>query len=125
MIDPRWKSKVKSFRLTRHKPLRRSRKPIRKLGRVGKLRKAGMRKAMEIYGQGPCQLCGRHNLVLCPHHKKKRSDRGTEDPKNMLAVCWANPRACHERIHADKDLFEKVKASSANVENREIIDQDH
>ncbi len=107
----------------RRTPLKRSTKPIRKLGRRGLLRKVGMDAARAMYGEGPCQLCWRLNLVLCPHHKTKRSDRGKENPENMVMVCWGNVRACHEMIHlpTNKDLFERVKASPANVQNKERI----
>ncbi len=110
-------------RCLRRTPLKRSTKPISKLGRRGKLRKVGMDAARAMYGEGPCQLCQRSNLVLCPHHKTKRSDRGKENPENMVMVCWGNPRACHELIHRSDNvaLFERVKASTANVQNKEMI----
>lgn len=80
-----------------------------------------MAEAKKIYGHGPCQVCARWNLVLTSHHKKKRSDRGTEIPENLIAVCWGNFYNCHEKIHRDDDLFQRVKASSANIANREIF----
>lgn len=80
-------------------PLKRG-KPMRKQGRVGKLRQLGNRGARQHYfqefgdpdapGWAPCQACGRpmHHTDCDSHHKSKNG----EDLTNKLA-CHAS---CHQ-----------------------------
>ncbi len=108
--------------------MKRSTKPINKIGRVGKLRRQGMNEAYKLYGEGPCQMCRRPNMNICPHHKQKRSDRGKEKPENLVMLCWGWAGACHDLVHnsyGEGSLFEKVKASTANIQNREFIQLNH
>ena len=39
---------------------------------------------------------GCHSLSAHAHHRKRRSQGGTDEPDNLLAVC----ASCHDRIHA-------------------------
>ncbi len=121
MVDPR-RIPGQKKPLRRKTWLRRSAKPIRKLGRHGKLRKKGMDAARKIYGDGSCQLCKRIAYVgICFHHKFKRSEGGTENPENLVALCWGLSDTCHELVHADRELFNRVKASPADILNKEFI----
>ncbi len=121
MVDPR-RIPGQKKPLRRKTWLRSSGKPIKRLGRRGKIRKQGMATAKEIYGDGPCQLCKRYyHDGLCFHHKSKRSEGGDENPKNLVALCWGSPTTCHELVHADRELFKRVKASPADIVNKEFI----
>ena len=41
-----------------------------------------------------CQFCGsRHNLQV--HHKKLRSQQGSDDELNLITLC----AGCHENLH--------------------------
>lgn len=46
-----------------------------------------------------CQACGTGGENrLHVHHVVFRSQGGSDDPSNLVTVCWK----CHERIHAGK-----------------------
>ncbi len=107
--------------------LNRSKRRIRRLGRVGLKRKAGMDEASRRYPlRGPCQFCGLNKFPICHHHKTRRSEGGTEHPLNLIALCWSRPGDCHERVHAPtpegKRLLKLVRDSTANIVNREILE---
>jgi 5-methylcytosine-specific restriction endonuclease McrA len=56
---------------------------------------------MEHYGYGEqdvilCEKCGR--VAVDIHHKKLKSQGGTDDIENLIAVC----RTCHNKLHGLK-----------------------
>ena len=83
-------------------PLARTARLIRRtpLARVGRKRKANAAEWWQARrwcldrAQGRCEVCG--NKATEAHHILRRSQGGTNDPSNLLAVC----HACHARIHA-------------------------
>jgi 5-methylcytosine-specific restriction protein A len=40
-----------------------------------------------------CEQCGKRAVDI--HHVKHRSQGGTDEPENLIALC----RECHEKIH--------------------------
>ncbi len=77
------------------------RKPLRKVGKVGRRRARGMAK-LKPPEDGRCQICG--GLPdwrgLSPHHNKKRSHGGDEDPKNIKWACGK----CHSATEGVKEV---------------------
>ena len=58
------------------------------------------------------------NMEMCHiHHKIKRSLGGKDDFSNLVAI----HNYCHALIHAAPEELKKVRESSANILNREII----
>jgi len=49
-----------------------------------------------------CEQCG--NVAVDIHHKKYKSQGGTDDVDNLIALC----RKCHEAIHLAKTKNFKV-----------------
>lgn len=43
----------------------------------------------------PCVACEEEYLDRCYHHVKSRGSGGTDDPWNMMSLCFK----CHELIH--------------------------
>ena len=82
------------------KPVKR-RKPLRKVGKVGRRRAKGMAK-LKPPEDGLCQICGQppDSRGLAPHHDKKRSHGGDEDPKNIKWACGK----CHSGTEGIKEV---------------------
>lgn len=121
--------------IKRKTPLKRSTKPIARVGKVYKRRKKGKDLAKSDYFEkfgwtidgkriAPCQACGeamlQGNPFVDPHHKKKASQGGDEQKQNLVIV----HRSCHDFFHGTRHIFVFVKESPANSENGlQIFDQ--
>ena len=65
-------------------------------------------KYLKHYGYGLqdlvcCKVCGQEAHDI--HHIKYRSQGGTDDIKNLVALC----RTCHEKAHKDNEFNERLK----------------
>ena len=82
--------------LIRRTPLRRTR--MRRIGPKGRIRMGRMaaaRPALEARSRGRCELpwCKTTRRLLDPHHLKKRSQGGSDDPtQNLVYLCRADHR---------------------------------
>jgi|SRR5690348_3936522 hypothetical protein len=61
-----------------------------------------------------CCLCGIHNVALHVHHMVHLSRYGTNDPRNLVSLCYRCHRAQHPQIHFCLD------APAENLPNIEV-----
>ncbi len=47
-----------------------------------------------------CQHCGRTGVPIERHHIKRRSQGGTNNPKNRIDLCANYPNNCHDKAGA-------------------------
>jgi 5-methylcytosine-specific restriction endonuclease McrA len=91
--------------MKRSKPLNRQSSAIRRKVRLSRQgAKAGvdaaeleaMRPLVMARSHGLCEVC-RSRPVEVPHHRKRRSQGGTNGLANLLGLCTS----CHDGIHAE------------------------
>lgn len=105
------------------KPLKRSTKPIKRIGKRGKKRNEAMGEARRYYFMHHgyfCQFCKgpfEPYEIVDIHHKLKRSLGGKDDLENLLAM----HRVCHSFAHSSNVELDKVRFSKANIENGEFV----
>lgn len=52
-----------------------------------------------------CQKCGRTDAPIGRHHIKKRSQGGTNNPKNQIDLCEGLPYTCHRKADAYEEGY--------------------
>lgn len=72
-------------------------RPIGKRGREAQTELAVSRPIVLKRAGGRCERC-RRRRPLDPHHKLARSQGGSHDPSNLVAIC----RDCHDALHAGR-----------------------
>ena len=58
-----------------------------------------------------CQCCGKKNCRLEVHHIKFKSNGGTDDEENLIALC----EDCHKGVHAGAVILDKKPKRSKNL----------
>ena len=54
---------------------------------------------------GLCEICGKFRATEI-HHRKHKSQGGSDRPENLLHVCgWGNHTGCHGLAHTDEDRY--------------------
>ncbi|WP_280499411.1 HNH endonuclease [Nocardia cyriacigeorgica] len=51
---------------------------------------------------GRCERCGQAGYTI--HHRRKRSQGGTWEPSNLLALCGSGTTGCHGWVEANPNL---------------------
>ncbi len=114
-------------------PLSRTRKPIQKVGKRGKLKIANKRSSLDLYFElhgwqatermealARCQMCGqpmwRSQADAC--HKIRASQGGSERPENLVAA----HRACHAWQHQSRPPETALLASDVTILTGGVID---
>jgi 5-methylcytosine-specific restriction endonuclease McrA len=59
-----------------------------------------VREAVKTRADFRCELCRKHGEHLHVHHRRLRSQGGTNDPANLLYACYE----CHNEIHRTPEL---------------------
>jgi hypothetical protein len=57
------------------------------------------RRIVETRCGGRCERCGTAGYTV--HHRRKRSQGGTWDPSNLLALCGSGTTGCHGWVEAN------------------------
>ena len=60
-----------------------------------------------------CQCCGKKNCRLEVHHIKFKSNGGTDDEENLIALC----EDCHKGVHAGTVVLNKKPKKSKNLKH--------
>ena len=100
--------------IKRRAEIKRSKKPIRQLGRVGKKKQAfrTMARAAYIERNGQfCQRCRKPEPHLHIHHLVKRGLGGEDTAENCIALC----PACHLWAHQSRENLEALQAKGLNL----------
>lgn len=95
----------------------RQRKPLRKIGKVGRRKKLWRTSVREQYIKLHglvCQWCEwevteKYKLEI--HHKTKRSLGGKDTSKNAIAIC----SLCHKKAHYTKEAYELMRDSKISL----------
>ena len=104
-------------------PLKRSTRPIARLGKRGKAKLEFMKTAKANFfalGHGRCQLCWEpfaFDDIIDAHHRVKRSLGGSDAMTNLVIL----HRGCHFTAHSNAEIFKRIKDSTADAINGERI----
>ncbi len=104
------------------KPLKRSTKPLKKLGKRGLAKAKAMRELKAKYFPTACRWKITPSFQCAwpaddLHHKKLRSQGGKDMPGNLVPLC----RSHHSEAHLDFQKLERIRKSGASLLNGDLI----
>ncbi len=68
-----------------------------------------------------CRFCGGHVSQPALHHVRYKSEGGTNTADNLITVHWMYTPRCHERLHANKRLWQPLALQVLNEPGVSIL----